>query len=164
MKAMTPFKTLLGLYAARIRRQPGIAAALAGLSWPLLALLSPAVGVQIQANGAGGGSGGNDANGLGGPTATSVGAMPGDALLQYTLTAVNNGTQSLSTLIVNDTTPAFTTFLLAACPGALPAGITACSVSTQPAIGAQGGLQWTFTGSLASSAQLAVTYRVKVDQ
>ena len=163
MRAMTPFKTLLGRCAGRIRRRPGIAAALAGLSWPLLALLSPAVGVQIQANGAGGGSGGNDANGLGGPTATSVGAMPGDAL-QYTLTAVNNGTQSLSTLIVNDTTPAFTTFLLAACPGALPAGITACSASTQPTLGAQGGLQWTFTGSLASSAQLAVTYRVKVDQ
>jgi hypothetical protein len=37
-------------------------------------------------------------------------------------------------------------------------------VTTQPAVGAQGALKWTFTGSLASGAQLIVTYRVKVDQ
>lgn len=48
MKAMTPFKTLLGLCAGCTRRQPGIAAALAGLSWPLLALLSPAVQAQTS--------------------------------------------------------------------------------------------------------------------
>lgn len=45
---MTPFKTLLGLCAGRIRRQPGIAAALAGLSWPLLALLAPAIQAQTM--------------------------------------------------------------------------------------------------------------------
>lgn len=99
----------------------------------------------------------------GGAAATAVSANPGDTL-QYTLTAVNNGSQALSTLVVNDATPAFTTYLSAACPGTLPAGLTGCSVSTQPAVGAQGALQWTFTGQLASGAQLAVTYRVKVDQ
>lgn len=97
------------------------------------------------------------------PAATSVNANPGDTL-QYTLTATNNGTQPLSTLFVNDSTTAFTGFVSAACPGALPAGITACTVTTQPAVGAQGALKWTFTGSLASGAQLVVTYRVKVDQ
>ena len=99
----------------------------------------------------------------GGAAATAVSANPGDTL-QYTLTAVNNGSQALSTLVVNDTTAAFTTYLSAACPGTLPASLTGCSVSTQPAVGAQGALQWTFTGQLASGAQLAVTYRVKVDQ
>lgn len=66
--------------------------------------------------------------------------------------------------MINDATPAFTSYLSAACPGSLPSGITGCSISTQPAVGAQGGLQWTFTGSLAPSAQLAVTYQVKVNQ
>jgi uncharacterized repeat protein (TIGR01451 family) len=97
------------------------------------------------------------------PPAISVNAAPGNTL-EYSLTAVNNGTQALTTLVVSDATPAFTTYLSAACPGSLPAGITACNVTTQPAVGGQGGLQWTFTGSLASGAQLAVTYRVKVDQ
>lgn len=95
--------------------------------------------------------------------ATSVNASPGDTL-QYTLTATNNGTQALSTLFVNDSTPAFTGFVSTACPGALPTGITGCVVTTQPAVNAQGALKWTFTGSLASGAQIVVTYRVKVDQ
>jgi uncharacterized repeat protein (TIGR01451 family) len=95
--------------------------------------------------------------------ATSVNANPGDTL-QYTLTATNNGTQALSTLFVSDSTTAFTGFVSASCPGPLPTGITACVVTVQPAVGAQGELKWTFTGSLASGAQLMVNYRVKVDQ
>jgi hypothetical protein len=35
-------------------------------------------------------------------------------------------------------------------------------VSTEPAVRATGALQWTFTGSLAAGAPLAVTYQVKV--
>ena len=99
----------------------------------------------------------------GGAVATAVSANPGDTL-QYTLTAVNNGTQALNTLVVSDATPAFTTFVSAACPATLPSGINTCSVSTKPAAGAAGSLQWTFTGSLAPGAQLAVTYQVKVNQ
>lgn len=95
--------------------------------------------------------------------ATAVNAAPGNTL-QYTLTALNNGSEPLSTLVISDTTPAFTTFLSVACPATLPAGLSACSVSTQPAVGATGSLQWTLTGSLAPSAQLAVTYQVKVNQ
>lgn len=94
--------------------------------------------------------------------ATTVVAKPGDTL-QYTLKAVNNGSEALTTLVINDATPAFTTYLSAACPGALPAGISACLVSIQPTVGAPGDLQWTFTGSLAPSAQLTVTYQVKVN-
>ncbi|EJL84641.1 conserved repeat protein, partial [Polaromonas sp. CF318] len=97
------------------------------------------------------------------PAATSVNANPGDTL-QYTLTATNNGTQPLSTLFVSDSTAAFTGFVSATCPGSLPTGITGCTVTTQPAVNAQGALKWTFTGSLASGGQLVVTYRVKVDQ
>lgn len=96
------------------------------------------------------------------PAATSVGANPGDTL-QYTLTATNNGTQPLSTLFVSDSTTAFTGFVSTACPVTLPAGITGCTVTTEPTVGTQGALKWTFTGTLASGAQLVVTYRVKVD-
>lgn len=99
----------------------------------------------------------------GGASALSVSATPGDTL-QYTLTALNSGSQALSTLLINDATPAFTTYLSAACPGILPSGISACNVSTQPSVGGQGSLQWTFTGTLASGAQLIVTYQVKVGQ
>ena len=99
----------------------------------------------------------------GGPAGLSVNAAPGETL-QYSLNAVNHGTQNLTTLIVNDATPAFTSYLSAACPATLPAGITACTVTTQPAVGGQGGLQWTFAGSLAPAAELAVTYLVKVEQ
>jgi uncharacterized repeat protein (TIGR01451 family) len=99
----------------------------------------------------------------GGAAATSVTAAPGE-VLQYSLTAQNNGSTPLSTLVINDTTPAFTTFVSAACPGVLPSGMTGCSVSTQPAVGAQGSLQWTFTGTLPAGGQLAVTYQVKLSQ
>lgn len=97
----------------------------------------------------------------GGAAATSVNGNPGDTL-QYTLSATNTGAQSLSTLVVSDSTPAFTTFLSATCPAVLPAGISACTVTTQPAVGASGSLQWTFTGSLSSGAVLAVSYQVKI--
>jgi uncharacterized repeat protein (TIGR01451 family) len=97
----------------------------------------------------------------GGGAATSVNANPGDTL-QYKLTATNTGAQAVSTLVISDATPAFTTFVSAACPGTLPAGVSSCTVTTQPAVGASGSLQWTFTGSLGSGAALAVTYQVKL--
>jgi uncharacterized repeat protein (TIGR01451 family) len=99
----------------------------------------------------------------GGPSGITANANPGETL-QYTLTAVNNGSVALSTLFINDATPAFTTYLSAACPVTLPAVITACTVSTQPAVGAPGSVQWTFTGVLAPSSQLTVSYQVKVNQ
>ena len=93
----------------------------------------------------------------------SANATPGD-VLEYKLIAVNNGTQMVTTLVVNDATSAFTTFVGAACPTVLPLGVIACSVNTQPAVGAQGSLQWNFSGSLASGSQLKVIYRVKINQ
>ena len=99
----------------------------------------------------------------GGLAGLNVSAKPGETL-QYTLAALNNGSESSSALTINDATPAFTTYLSATCPAALPASLTACSVSTQPALGASGNLQWTFTGSLTPSAQVEVTYKVLINQ
>ena len=89
---------------------------------------------------------------------TNNNALPGNTL-QYQLSLTNQGSSPLTTLLVNDTTPAFTTFLSAACPA--PTAV-ACSVSSQPAVGAQGGVQWTFTGSLAPGDQTSVTFQVMV--
>lgn len=98
-----------------------------------------------------------------GTTGTAVTASPGETL-EYTLTAQNNGNSAVGTLVINDATPAFTTYVSGTCPGTLPSGITACSVSTHPAPGATGSLQWTFTGSLAPGGQVAVTYQVQLTQ
>ena len=91
-------------------------------------------------------------------------ALPGDRL-QYQLTVSNPGSTPISQLTVNDSTPAFTGFVSATCPApsGLPAGLSACSVSEQPAPGAQGVLLWTFTGSLAPGAQVIVSYQVTVN-
>lgn len=99
----------------------------------------------------------------GGGAGTSNSAVPGDSL-QYLLSVSNPGTLPVNQLTVTDATPAFTSFVAAACPApaSLPAGLTACSVSQQPAIGAQGSLVWTFTGSLAPGAQVTVSYKVTV--
>ena len=94
---------------------------------------------------------------------TSNNAVPGDTL-QYQLTVSNPGSTPISQLTINDSTPAFTRFVSAACPAtaSLPAGLSACVVSQQPAVGAQGALLWTFTGSLAPGAQVIVSYQVTV--
>ena len=98
----------------------------------------------------------------GGPSGLSVNAKPGETL-QYLLTAINNGSEPLSLLVINDATPAFTTFYSAACPATLTSGLTACNLTQQPVVGAAGSVQWTFTGSLAPSAQFSVSYEVKVN-
>ena len=99
------------------------------------------------------------------PLTTSNNAVPGNRL-QYQISLSNQGSSALTTVVVNDTTPTFTQFVSASCPlpAALPAGFTACNVTVQPAAGGQGALQWTFTGTLASGGQTAVTFQVQVIQ
>ena len=99
----------------------------------------------------------------GGAAGTSNNAAPGDTL-QYQLVLSNPGSAAVGQLVVTDATPAFTRFVSAACPASasLPAGLTACSVSTQPAVGAQGAVAWSFTGKLAPGATVSVSYQVTV--
>jgi uncharacterized repeat protein (TIGR01451 family) len=100
-----------------------------------------------------------------GAYSTSNTTLPGN-VLQYQITISNQGVLPVTAVVINDATPAFTTFVSAACPAAasLPSGLTACAVSAQPAAGAQGTVQWTFTGSLSPGSQTAVTYQVQVAQ
>lgn len=88
-------------------------------------------------------------------------AKSGDTLT-YTVTFVNDSTGSLTNIVINDSTPAYTTFVSAACPGTLPTGLT-CVVTTQPSVGAAGSIRWTLTGSLLPAGTAKVTYAVKIN-
>ena len=90
-----------------------------------------------------------------------VTALPGE-VITYTLTYSNAGVQPISTLMVYDTTPAFTVFVSATCGPTLPADLTGCTVSTQPAVNTTGALQWTFIGTLAPGGSGTVSYQVRI--
>ncbi len=87
-------------------------------------------------------------------------ALPGQQL-EYRITYANVSSGALTNVQVTDTTPAFTTFVSAAC-GALVPNIASCSVTTQPAPGTTGNLVWTLTGPLAPGSQSTVLYTVTV--
>lgn len=87
-------------------------------------------------------------------------ARPGDTL-NYTITYANLGTQPVSSIVIQDATPPYTTFVSAGC-GALGAGLGGCGVAAQPAVGATGAVQWTFAGSLDPGASGSVSFVVQV--
>lgn len=93
-------------------------------------------------------------------TVDKASAKSGD-VLTYTITYTNNSTAPLSQLKIFDATPSYTVFTSAAC-GTLGATLTACTVTTKPAVAAAGSLEWTMTGSLASGAVGTVTFQVTV--
>ena len=82
-------------------------------------------------------------------------------VVTYTLTYTNQGAGAVSLLKIRDDTPAWTVLASASC-GTLPSGITGCSVSAQPAVGAAGSVEWTLTGSLPSGGSGTVVFSVTV--
>jgi uncharacterized repeat protein (TIGR01451 family) len=97
---------------------------------------------------------------LGTAAGTSNTARPND-VLEYTITYTNTSAGALSSIVITDATPSFTTYLAASC-GALPANISSCNVTTSPAVGAAGSVVWTLGGSLLSSGTGTVAYTVRV--
>jgi uncharacterized repeat protein (TIGR01451 family) len=87
-------------------------------------------------------------------------ALPGD-ILTYTIVYRNDSSGPLNTLVINDNTPAFTTFLSAACAPNPPV-ISACAVTTLPILGGTGAIVWTLTGTLMPGSTSSVTFSVKV--
>ncbi len=81
----------------------------------------------------------------------------------YTLTYQNNSNVPLASVVINDATPTYTTFLSASCIFPLPASISACTVTSAPAVSATGSVKWTLTGTLSPSSAGQVEYKVKVD-
>ena len=96
-----------------------------------------------------------------GVAGTSNTALPGE-VLEYLITYTNNASTAVSTIVISDNTPAFTNFARATCGAPLPAAISACAVTTQPAMGTAGNVQWTLTGSLNASQSGTVLFRVIV--
>ena len=89
-------------------------------------------------------------------------AQPND-IVTYTLTYQNNSNVAISNIVINDATPAYTTFLSAICVTPLPAAITACAALPVPAVAGVGTIKWTLTGTLSPSATVQVRFSVKVD-
>lgn len=86
-------------------------------------------------------------------------ALSGDNIT-YTITYTNSTGQTISNLVVHDSTPAYTTFV-SATNGTLPTGLTGCTVAS-PSVGATGVITWTFTGTLPTGGSGTVTFVVKV--
>lgn len=96
--------------------------------------------------------------------------------LEYRISYTNNAATPISNLVVNDTTPVYTSFV-ASSTGTTPATLTACTKNTpfnplpQPAVscatpqtaGSTGSVSWKFTGSLSPSGTGEVLFQVKVD-
>jgi uncharacterized repeat protein (TIGR01451 family) len=98
---------------------------------------------------------------LGSGAGTANTARPGD-VLEYTITYTNTSSGAVNTIVITDATPAFTTYLSASCGAPLPGNISACAVTSQPAVNGAGSVVWTLTGSLLSSGSGSVLYQVKV--
>jgi uncharacterized repeat protein (TIGR01451 family) len=97
----------------------------------------------------------------GGGALTLNTARPND-ILEYTVTYLNTSGGTVNTIVITDATPSFTQYLSAACGGPLPANLTGCSVTTQPAVNGTGTVVWTFTGTLVASGTGTVSFQVRV--
>ncbi len=98
---------------------------------------------------------------LGSGAGTANTARPND-VLEYIVTYINTGAGPLAAIVITDATPAYTTFESAACGAPLPASLTSCTVSAQPAAGASGSVVWTLGGTLLSGGSGSVVYQVRV--
>ena len=95
---------------------------------------------------------------------SAASALPG-AVITYTITYSNPSTEALTSVVIRDATPVFTTYVSASC-GSPPAGLTCtppASPATAPAAGATGAITWNFSGTLAPGASSAVTFQVQVN-
>jgi len=85
----------------------------------------------------------------------TTGAIPG-ACLRYEITVTNVGTQSVTNVVVDDATPANTTY-----SSAVPASTTTGTITT-PANGATGTVSAN-VGTLAPGASVVITFGVRID-
>jgi uncharacterized repeat protein (TIGR01451 family) len=87
-------------------------------------------------------------------------AKPGE-LIKYTITYSNEGSFTISNIIVKDETPYASTFQSWA-NGPLPPTLTTIT-ETVPALGGTGPLRWTIGGSLSPGGSGWITFTVKIE-
>lgn len=90
-------------------------------------------------------------------TALSTNAVPG-ACIRYQITATNAGVSNITGLLLNDFTPANTTYH----GSGVAASVSPGTVTTVPANGAAGALQAT-VGTLTPGQQAVLTFGVRID-
>ena len=81
-------------------------------------------------------------------------------VLVYTITYRNTGAEALTNLVINDATPAYTTFVSAS-NGTVATGLSAPTIAA-PAVAGRGAVKWTFGGSLNPGQSGTVTFSVRV--
>ena len=90
----------------------------------------------------------------------TTGAIPG-ACIRYRITATNNGSGSVTSLLVSDATPANTTYN-AGTGGTAPASTTPVSTVTAPTAGNAGSISAN-VGTLTPSAQVVLFFGVRIN-
>lgn len=90
------------------------------------------------------------------PAQLTTGAAPG-ACVKYRITVRNVGSTTSTEIKIYDTTPAFTTYIVAPA-----AAVSAGTVDTVPTVGAAGNFVFNI-GSLASGASATATFTVKIN-
>jgi trimeric autotransporter adhesin len=88
----------------------------------------------------------------------TTGAIPG-ACIRYRITAINDGTANVSSLVISDSTPANTVYNTG---GGTAAAATTVGTITAPANGTSGTVQATIT-TLAPNQQAIVTFGVRIN-
>ena len=98
------------------------------------------------------------------PFVTNNQALP-NSLIEYQITYSNPSSGVVSDVVINDMTPAFTTFRSASC-ASTPSSVL-CSVGTSPTLGATGAISWPLANNpmgLTSGQSGDVRFCVRVDQ
>ncbi len=102
-------------------------------------------------------------------TNANINALPG-ACIMYRIVATNEGVSPVTSVLINDTTPSFTTLFDKLVGGAVTTattpvvtGGTVNTVPTKPADGAAGALQAN-VGTLNGTQSATFTFSVKIDQ
>ncbi len=88
---------------------------------------------------------------------TNINALPG-ACIMYRITATNEGVSNLTSVVVNDATPAFTTMFLTPAPVSSTGGAV-----TAPALGVAGTISTSF-GTMTGNQVETLNFSVKIDQ
>lgn len=92
-------------------------------------------------------------------TAQIANALPGSCVV-YEILGTNTGSASITSLVINDTTPNFTTYF--DCSGGCPASTTVGSIV--PPVNGTNGTVVVNVGSLAPTGTVTVIFAVKIDE